>query len=75
MTLRSVDAVRIQVSPTLAAATMCAVEVRAEDRFARPDELADVLARELQRLSPGYGPDAAARWLQEHVPTREGELW
>jgi hypothetical protein len=75
MTLRSVDAVRIQVPPTLAAATMCAVEVRAEDRFAHPDELADVLAAELQRLSPGYGPEVAARWLREHVPTREGELW
>jgi hypothetical protein len=75
MTLRSVDAVRIQVPPTLAAATMCAVEVRAEHRFAHPDELADVLAAELQRLSPGYGPEAAARWLREHVPTREGELW
>ena len=75
MTLRSVDAVRIQVPPTLAAATMCAVEVRAEDRFVRPDELADVLAGELERLSPGYGPEAAARWLHEHVPTREGEPW
>jgi hypothetical protein len=75
MTLRSVDAVRIQVPPTLAAATMCAVEVQAEHRFAHPDDLADVLAAELQRLSPGYGPEAAARWLREHVPTREGELW
>jgi hypothetical protein len=74
MTLRAVDAVRIQVPPTLAAATMCALEVRAEDRFAHPDELADALAAELQRLSPGYGPEAAARWLREHVPPREGEL-
>jgi hypothetical protein len=75
MTLRSVDAVRFQVPPTLAAATMCAVEVRAEDRFPRADELADVLTDELRRLSPGYGSEAAARWLREHVPTREGEPW
>ena len=75
MTLRSIDAVRIQVPPALSAATMCAVEVRPDDRFAHADEFADALADALARLAPGYGKDAAARWLHEHVSSREGEPW
>ncbi|HKA30314.1 MAG TPA: serine/threonine-protein kinase [Candidatus Binatia bacterium] len=75
MTLRSIDAVRIQVPPALAAATMCAVEVRPDDRFAHADEFADALADALGRLVPGYGKDAAARWLREHISSREGESW
>ena len=75
MTLRGIDAVRIQVPPALAAATMRAVEVRPDDRFAHADELADALADALGRLAPGYGKDGAARWLHEHVSTWEGEPW
>jgi hypothetical protein len=74
-TLRSVDAVRIQVPATLAAVTMRSLEVRPEDRFIRAGDLADALDDELQRLAPGYGADAAARWLREHVPDEEGESW
>jgi eukaryotic-like serine/threonine-protein kinase len=72
-TLRSVDTVRIQVPPTLAALTMRAVELRPEDRFGHAADLAEALEEELERLAPGYGPDAAARWLREHVPDEEGE--
>src|SRR5262249_60772354 len=75
MTLRSIDAVRSQVPPALAAATMCAVEVRPDDRFAHADGFADELADALGRFAPGYGKDAAARWLHEHVSWREGESW
>jgi hypothetical protein len=72
-TLRSVDAVRIQVPATLAAVTMRALEVRPEDRFIRTADLADALDDELQRIAPGYGAETAARWLREHVPDEEGE--
>jgi eukaryotic-like serine/threonine-protein kinase len=72
-TLRSVDAVRIQVPPTLAAVTMRALEVRPEDRFARVADLADALDDELRRLAPAYTAEAAARWLREHVPDEEGD--
>jgi hypothetical protein len=71
-TLRSVAAVRIQVPATLAAVTMRAVELRPEDRFGHAADLAEALEQELERLAPGYGPDAAARWLGEHVPDEEG---
>src|SRR5262245_1746596 len=72
-TLRSVDAVRIQVRPSLAAVTMRALEVRPEDRFARVADLADALDDELRRVAPAYTAEAAARWLREHVPDEEGE--
>jgi hypothetical protein len=52
---------------------MRAVEVRPEDRFSRAGDLADALEEELDRLAPGYGPAAAARWLREHVADEEGE--
>ncbi len=72
-TLRSVDTVRIEVPPAVTAATMRAVELRPEDRFGRVADLAGALETALERLAPGYGPDAAARWLREHVPDQEGE--
>ena len=72
-TLRSVDTVRIQVPPTLAAVTMRAVELRPEGRFGHAADLADALEEGLERLAPGYGPDAAARWLRAHVPDDEGD--
>jgi hypothetical protein len=72
-TLRSVDAVRIQVPATLAAVTMRALEVRPEDRFTHVADLADALDDELRRIAPAYGAEAAALWLREHVPDEEGE--
>jgi pSer/pThr/pTyr-binding forkhead associated (FHA) protein len=72
-TLRSVDAVRIQVPPSLAAVTMRALEVRPEDRFARVADLTDALDDELRRVAPAYTAEAAARWLREHVPDEEGD--
>jgi hypothetical protein len=72
-TLRSVDAVRIQVPPALAAVVMRAVEARPEDRFSHAVDLADALEEELERLAPGYDAAAAARWLRDHVADEEGE--
>ncbi len=72
-TLRSIDAVRIQVPPPLAAVTMRAVEVRPDDRFATAAELAEALAEELERLAPAYGAETAARWLREHLADEEGD--
>jgi hypothetical protein len=71
-TLRSIDAVRIQVPPGLAAVTMRAVEVRRDDRFPSAADLADALGEQLERLAPGYGAEPAARWLREHLPDDEG---
>lgn len=73
--LRSVHTVRIEVPQTLTVVTMRALELRPEDRFGHATELAEALEEELERLAPGYGPEAAARWLREHVPDEEGEAW
>jgi hypothetical protein len=72
-TLRSIDTVRIQVRPTLAEVVMRALEVRPDDRFPRPADLADALEQELERLAPGFGAREAAAWMRERFPEIRGE--
>jgi len=70
--VQAVDTIVAQ-STTGTPVTMRAVELRPEDRFVHAIDLADALEEELERPAPGYGSDAAVRWLRERVPDEEGE--
>jgi serine/threonine-protein kinase len=68
LTLPSVDTVRIQVPPGLAATTMRAVEVRPEDRFPSAGELERALDEELSALAPRFAERDLAEWLAGRFP-------
>lgn len=70
-TLRSIDMLRIHVPDVVASATMRALEVRPEDRFATAGDL----VHELSRAARAFDADGAAelvRCLQANFPDVEG---
>jgi hypothetical protein len=65
--LPEVDAVRPEVPPELADITTRAIALRPSERFASPGEMGEELAEVLDRLAPGYGPEAR-EWMAAHFP-------
>jgi len=65
--LPDVDTIRPEVPPALAKVTMRAVALRPEQRHPSAAEMGEELSEVLQRMAPGYGPEAAA-WMTKRFP-------